>query len=454
MLLNFKVSNYKSFVDKVDFSMIAAPKQSGLDYSLMKVKHRRSSKIIKGLSSSVIYGPNAAGKTNVIGAMDTLRAIVLRGNIRNAEDTPTPNTAAYKLELIPNNKIKENRPVEFEISFYENENTFNYLLVLDLGYFMQDDYKRKIIKERLKINNKVVFCRNYDSINIENTEALEEFDTIVTNIDLLKEYKKLSENRLADDELFLVNGFKIIFAPNLVKSILSWFTDKFMVIYRADSISYTKRFDDPKKSTIYVEKTLNQAATIFGINSNAIGYVIGEDDSEPKLCSAIKVQSKKKDIAIASEIYESYGTIRFINIFPLVMRAIKTGGVLIVDEFDASIHPMALMNILNIFHNDNININHAQLIFNTHNPIFLNSNILRRDEIKFVERDDITHLSKLYALSSFGTSGEFGVRKHDDYLKCYFINQYGAIKNVDFTPVFEELQNRERKDDNGTYEKE
>ena len=42
-----------------------------------------------------------------------------------------------------------------------------------------------------------------------------------------------------------------------------------------------------------------------------------------------------------------------------------------VDEFDASIHPMALMSIINVFHNDDININRAQLIFNTHNPIFL-----------------------------------------------------------------------------------
>ena len=60
-------------------------------------------KDIKGLSSSVIYGPNAAGKTNIIGAMDVLRAIVLRGNIRNSEEKSSPNPAAAALELIPNN---------------------------------------------------------------------------------------------------------------------------------------------------------------------------------------------------------------------------------------------------------------------------------------------------------------------------------------------------------------
>lgn len=73
------------------------------------------------------------------------------------------------------------------------------------------------------------------------------------------------------------------------------------------------------------------------------------------------------------------------------------------------------------------------------NPIFLNSNLFRRDEIKFVERDDDTHDSVLYALSDFGTTGDKGVRKHEDYMSKYFISQYGAIKDIDFTPIFEEI---------------
>ena len=91
---------------------------------------------------------------------------------------------------------------------------------------------------------------------------------------------------------------------------------------------------------------------------------------------------------------------------------------------------MALMSIINVFHNDDVNIHHAQLIFNTHNPIFLNSNLFRRDEIKFVESDDDTHNSVLYALSDFGTTGDKGVRKHEDYMSKYFISQYGAIKDI------------------------
>ena len=212
-----------------------------------------------------------------------------------------------------------------------------------------------------------------------------------------------------------------------------------MVIYRADSLQLVNRFSDPQKKSIYVVKTTNEAAKMFGINSNAVGYVVRDSESEPQLCSILENSVSGKNTVMPAELFESYGTIRFVNLFPLVIRAIKTGATLVVDEFDASIHPMALMSIINIFHNDDINIHHAQLIFNTHNPIFLNSNLLRRDEIKFVERHDETHNSILYALSDFGTTGDKGVRLHEDYMKNYFISQYGAISEIDFTPIFENL---------------
>ena len=84
MLLEFRMSNYKSFKDETVFSLIPAPKQKGLDYSILHATVGR--KAYKGLCSAVIYGPNAAGKTNIIGAMDSFKTIVLRGNIRNDDD--------------------------------------------------------------------------------------------------------------------------------------------------------------------------------------------------------------------------------------------------------------------------------------------------------------------------------------------------------------------------------
>ncbi|XCP84533.1 ATP-binding protein [Roseburia hominis] len=443
MLLEFKTKNYKSFIEEASFSMVAAPKQKGLDYSLMKTKIK--GKEIRGLSSSVIYGPNAAGKTNIIGAMDVFRAIVLRGNVRNSDEKSSPNPAAAALELIPNNNETEGKQVYFSTEFYEEEadDKFRilYELAIDLGTFLDEEYPRKITFESLFVNGEPVFKRAED-LHIGNMKVIKRYLSDVAKLNT-ESVNEIAKNSLSQEELFLTNGFKLIFSQKFTKLIVDWFTNKFMVIYRADSMQLIKRFADPKKKAVYVEKTTDKAAKLFGINSNAVGYVVSEDEPDAKLYSIFRNTKNKKSAAIAAEIFESYGTIRFINMFPLVIKAIQTGGTLVVDEFDASIHPMALMSIINAFHNDDINIHHAQLIFNTHNPIFLNSNLFRRDEIKFVERDDDNHQSILYALSDFGTAGDKGVRKYEDYMGKYFISQYGAIKDIDFTPIFEEILERE-----------
>lgn len=304
-----------------------------------------------------------------------------------------------------------------------------------MGRFLEVDYSRKVLSETLSINGSVIFSRN-DGLEFESLDTIQEYQ-----VNAFEQNAEgaiaLAKCNLNDEELFLMNGFKTMFSSKLVALISDWLDNKFMVIYRADSMHLIRKFSDPQKKSVYVEKTLNEAATCFGINSNALGYLVEGETGEAKLCSVFG--ASKKGTAIEAELFESYGTIRFVNMFPLVVNALLNGGTLVVDEFDASIHPMALMNIINIFHNDEINIHNAQLVFNTHNPIFLNANLYRRDEIKFVERDDITHFSSHYALSDFGTTGKSGVRKNEDYMKNYFVDRYGAIKDIDFAPIFEDL---------------
>ncbi len=439
MLLECRFQNYKSFREETSFSMMAAPKQKGLDYSLFNIK--KQGKDIKGLCSSVIYGSNAAGKTTVVGAMDTFRSIVLRGNIRNSEDISSPNHAASNLSLVPNQMLTKPEPVEFFIDFVVDKYRIQYGVVMDLGLFLDTKYERNIISEVLTVNSNMVFERKHlgsksASLKVEPCKDVATLFSKTAKADNASAVMIAMEG-LDREELFLTGGFKLIFSQALVKMITDWFTNQFIVVYRADAAHLERRFSNPKENSIYVSETLNHAINLFGVNANPVGYTM-DKDSEAKLVSLIHT-GDNQSVALPADIYESYGTIRFINLFPLVIRALQTGATLVVDEFDASIHPIALMNILNLFHNDEINIHHAQLIFNTHNPIFLNANLLRRDEIKFVERDSEDHTSTLFALSDFGTAGENGVRKNDDYLKSYLANQYGGIADVDFSSVFEKL---------------
>jgi len=326
-------------------------------------------------------------------------------------------------------------PVEFLIIFIEEGLHIEYAFTADMGEFLSAEHKRKVLSETLRINANLVFTRD-QRLEFGSLDTIKGFfvNAFEQNADGAI---ALAKNNLNDEELFLMNGFKTMFSSKLVALITDWLDKKFMVIYRANSMRLIRKFSDPKKKSIYIEKTLNDAANYFGINSNALGYIIDSENDEAKLYSLFEKNSSGK--AIPAEMFESYGTIRFVNMFPLVVNALVNGGTLIVDEFDASIHPMALMSIINIFHNDDINTNHAQLVFNTHNPIFLNANLFRRDEIKFVERDDEHHLSAIYSLSDFGTAGKSGVRKNEDYMKNYFVDRYGAIKDIDFSPIFESL---------------
>lgn len=430
MLLQFKAENFKSFLDEMDFSMTPAPKQKDLEYSILE--HKIGNKTYKGLCSAIIYGPNASGKTNIISAMDVFKEIVLKGDIRNSDELRSPNISEGKLELIPNNLNRYPKPTKFYIRFVEGELLVEYELKIDLGLFLDRNYQRKIEFESLRINDKTIYERT-DQIEFFNLKSIEKY--LITEFRENEDSAKaIARNNLNETELFLTNGFKMMFSSKLVSFILEWFEEKFIVIYRADAAEIKSKLDNTEGGKIFINRTTNDAAKLFGINSNALGYVVPEDGREPQLCSIFK----DNGVAIPAKHFESYGTVRFINIFPLILKALVEGSVLVMDEFDANIHPMGLMNIINIFHDD-INKKNAQLIFNTHNPIFLNANIVRRDEIKFVERDDETHLSARYSLSDFKTSGSNGVRKADDYLKHYFLGRYGAVKDIDFYDLFETL---------------
>jgi len=433
MLLEFKTKNYKSFLNEMIFSMMPAPKQSGLDYSVFHTKIGK--KNYKGLCSAVIYGPNAAGKTNIISAMETFKKIILEGNI-NAEETILPASNSVKYELIPNNQLEVPTPTEFSIKFIDQDLLIEYELSLDLGLFLDDSYQKKILFERLSVNENMLYERN-DKIHFSNSKVIKKYVSNDFNLNI-ESALKIAQNNLISTELFLTNGFKNIFSSQLAMQVLDWMRHKFLVICRADLLEINQSVLESKPNTVYVENTTNEAAKLFGINSNALGYIMPKDGTETQLYSIFE----KLNAAIPARLFESYGTVRFINTFPLIIQAMLEGAVLVLDEFDANIHPMALISIINVFHNNDININHAQLIFNTHNPIFLNANVFRRDEIKFVERDEETHLSSHYSLSDFKTSGKDGVRKTTDYMSNYFVGKYGAIKDMDFSELFDDLINK------------
>lgn len=131
---------------------------------------------------------------------------------------------------------------------------------------------------------------------------------------------------------------------------------------------------------------------------------------------------------------ESRGTLAFLELIGMVLVALETGSVLVVDEFDSSLHPILSKQVIQLFNSKSSNPKGAQLLFSTHDVSMLSRDILRRDQIYFVEKDTGGR-SNVYPLTSLKT------KKLDNIQKGYMEGRYGAIP---FLGDFEALVGGER----------
>ena len=123
---------------------------------------------------------------------------------------------------------------------------------------------------------------------------------------------------------------------------------------------------------------------------------------------------------------ESDGMMRLLYYLVPLLQALELGGVIAIDELDASLHPLLVRHIVEVFHSPNNNSakagNAAQLIFTTHDTSLLQDmeTVLRSDQIWFVEKD-ADQASKLFSLAEFITEG---VSNHS---LAYLHGLYGAL---------------------------
>ena len=436
MLLSFRCKNFKSFRKEAILNMVPEKRLTELKYSILNDKIGR--KNISALSTSVIYGPNAAGKTTLINALSCFKRIVLRGNIRDEETDVLHDRVSNAMWLVPFAFNDTVEPVSFDIAFTTRAHKYRYILAMNIGGFFDKDNKRSVGFEQLWVNDKLVFTRTESSVEYLELKSISEFLNVGYKQDETSDIRVTMSDNLAPESLLLTSDFNSFCSKRIVSEIIRWFSAYLIVLNSADRA----RIFPPESvfgSEAIIEKNINKIAQEAGIFGSDFAYVKNENDHSVRLFSVLNKDEAKHSLkGIDSELIESSGTLHLISIMPAVVTALRRGATLIADELDASIHPMIMMNIISIFHNDDVNIRKAQLIFNTHNPIYLNHKLLRRDEIKFVERDGKTKESILYSLSDFKANGSVSVRKTSDYMKNYFISRYGAIVDMDFTDIMRE----------------
>lgn len=119
---------------------------------------------------------------------------------------------------------------------------------------------------------------------------------------------------------------------------------------------------------------------------------------------------------------ESHGTQSFIRTFPLIARALESGGIAVVDELDASLHPMMLAEIVRWFHDRERNPKDAQLWLTCQNASLLEE--LEKEEVAFCEKDGRGRTA-LYGLQDVRN-----VRRVDNYYRKYLSGAYGAVPTI------------------------
>jgi len=117
---------------------------------------------------------------------------------------------------------------------------------------------------------------------------------------------------------------------------------------------------------------------------------------------------------------ESDGTQKLFAFAGPWLDVLSKGRILFIDELDTSLHPLLVRFLIENFHSNVTNRNDAQLVFTTHDTSILDTELFRRDQVWFVEKDR-ENATKLYPLS------DFSPRKGEALEKWYLKGRYGAL---------------------------
>jgi uncharacterized protein len=413
MLIQFRFKNFKSFRDEQVLSMVASTDKTMLESNTSPEPALGKQSLVR---TSVIYGSNASGKSNVINAFAFVRAFVV-SSVDKPVDAEIP-VEPFRLE-----KTSANSPSEFEVTFIDHGVRYQY------GFSVN---RKKVFSEWL-----IAYPKGLPQKWFERTLDSSKGDSDWYFGPQLKGEKERLVSLTRPDVLFLALASK--FNHKQLSTVYHWFQDHLRTI-RADDDAhffYTAKQINADSATQQQVKRLLEFAD-FGIVDffvkerqslpddmpEELRSLIAKGDAEWSGSFDVQFKHRGKD-ADANELVfpleqESKGTQRLFCISGPWVHTLNQGYTLVADELGASLHPNLVKELVRMFHDKNVNPKNAQLIFNTHDTTLLDSAIFRRDQIWFVKKDN-SGASHLYPLL------EFSPRKEESLGKGYLRGRYGAV---------------------------
>ncbi len=427
MLIEFRVSNYRSIGEEQVLSLVPAQKQKDhLQNILSKGRY-------EALNAISLYGPNGGGKSNILKAMSLLDRLV-HLSARASSTTRLP----YDPFLL--REGWEIKPTGFEISFVIADHRYRYGLEFNASKVNREWLFRKSAGREVSL-----FEREGETIDVSSG-----FNGSKKIIDAAIEATRINALFLSTCDMLNVEEAKRIMQwfrhfsmvdglnteTEEIKTVELWqnveYRDKIRQYIASLSLNIldvdvtTKEFDEsalPDEMSNGMKSPLTNS--LRGAQSHTVfaKHRIYDANAQP----TTKTHSWKWEDG------ESSGSKKAFQLSGPVLWALANGGVLIIDEIEAKLHPMMTLNTINVFLNPDSNPNQAQLIFATHDTNLLSYSNLRRDQICFVEKNQ-WESTELYALSDFVYFGEKNgafksekERPDSDKEKRYFEGRYGAI---------------------------
>jgi len=423
MLIQFSVKNYRSIKDEAELQLITDAGKELLDSNTFKPDAKGAGNFSL-MKSAVMYGANAAGKSNVINALSKMQWLV--------KFSATKLQAGAPLDIEPFKFSADSidQPTEFNVDFVSDDVRYQY------GFSATN---QRVLEEWLFAypngRAQTWFMREYD---VKKGDYRWTKDTYLTGS------KAIWKDATRDNALFLSTAIQL--NSKQLAPIYKWFTKTLRIIGTHDlSHKYTaKQILSENQSRDEVLAFLK--AGDLGIEDLQVsdGNPQGDLFKNPLSQEAFLTHKSSEKLTIqtghrledGSMHYldlkdESDGTQRMFAFSAPLVEGLQDGAVIFIDELNNSLHPTMVKFLVSLFNSAEENPNNAQLIFTTHETSILSQDVFRRDQIWFCEKNKAQSTS-LYSLS------DFKVRKGADNIeRNYLSGKYGALPFIDKTNLGE-----------------
>ncbi len=429
MILGFTVKNYKVFKDETTISFMASnyDKTTHAQENVIEIPEKK----LRVLNAAVLYGANASGKTKLFDSISFMRLFIINSSKESQQGE------AIDVQPFLLSEASEDEPSEFEMVFFHENITYRY------GFEVTD---KKVLAEWLYFKPSSQEIQIFYRDTVDNT-----CDTHK------KHFKKGSmlhkENMVRENALMLSVAAQ--FNDEICSSVLSWFRNHLGVIsgiqeegYRGFSIMKINQSDVHDRmmklvqgADLHIQDIRSKELKIEDIPESYPAELkekmINEIKNEHVTYYTETVTTHNKydqnnqivgSVNMLLDEDESQGTQKFFYLTGPILDTLENGSTTFIDEFDARMHPNLVVKMLSLFMNPEYNKKGAQLIITTQNSTFLREEILRKDQIWFVEKDRF-EASHLYALSDFKSTT---VRKSENFETNYLQGKYGAIPYINF----------------------